>query len=169
MLNWPDGETFNGELGTRDITRMRELIRALEEPTAEEAIIFAPEVWEAAPGLTRTQTYKEHAMLASIAQVQSLRLQPQSNGVPGFDVMRAAGTAGLWNYAQPTHKKGKSGAYVPPSVDAKPNPDSSDEFLRIPLKNIGSYRNSDVFLRIPNLLDSYRILQEHLEIMYPPL
>ena len=130
---WPTNETLTGH-SKRDLSRIRELLRVLEDSTREDGednLLFAPEKWEASPEFTRTAFYKDQLMVVTEEQHRILRNWTPAKAVPHFDLFRAAGKAGQWNYLQPHIQKGGKQKVFPPIMSATPDYDMFDEFLRV--------------------------------------
>ena len=116
---------------TRDFARLGELITALEAHPFSDDILYAPREWRCDESVCRTEFFKEQMLAAFNAQVTLLQNADPDRMVPVFNVNRAAGNPGQWNFVQPFQRKGAKGEFKPLLRDSEPDHNMVSEFLRV--------------------------------------
>ena len=106
MLQWPDSRTLTG-MQQKDLSRVCDLLKALENHYLDAAVVFAPLRWECSVEKSRTDFYKDQKRKISEAQAGLFRTWISEQAVPMFDLQNAAGDPGIWNYLQPIERIGK--------------------------------------------------------------
>ena len=112
MLQWPDSQTLTGP-SQKDLSRICDLLKALENHYLEAAVVYAPLRWETSVEKSRTDFYKDQKRKISEAQAGLFRTWTPDQAVPLFDLRRAAGDPGTWNYLQPTERTGRYQQFTP--------------------------------------------------------
>ena len=79
----------------------------------------------------RTAFYRGQFKLAVEAQAELLEDWTPDDCVPEFNVARAAGVPGHWNYLQPREKRGKKQEHIPPLTRGDLKIERVMEFLRV--------------------------------------
>ena len=116
-MEWPVGETLEGP-GRRYFGRIRELITAFESCVLDRAVVYAPKEGMSSGEETRTSFYRSQFRLPVEAQAKLLEDWTLDTCVPEFDVVRAAGVPGHWNYLQLGKNIDRQEAGVHPAIEA---------------------------------------------------
>jgi hypothetical protein len=125
--DWPTNETING-YEKRDLSRLGSLFRIFER--AAQDVFLAPLKWQDQDVIANSHFYKEWTLEIREAQFAILRIWSPATAVPLFDLARAAGNAGHWNYLPTNQTKGGKKEKKPPITTGQPDPDMFEEFLR---------------------------------------
>jgi len=120
MIEWPVSETLDGFEG-RWLGRISDLLVNLEQGTSVAAMVYAPREWMASEEQTRTEAYRRQSRIALEEQAKVSRNWTRDAAVPGFDLKRAAGVAGQWNYLQPFARIDGKEKYRPPRTHGVPD------------------------------------------------
>ena len=129
MLQWPDSRTLTG-MQQKDLSRVCDLLKALENHYLDAAVVFAPLRWECSVEKSRTDFYKDQKRKISETQAGLFRTWTPEKAVPMFDLRNAAGDPGIWNYLQPTERIGKYQEFSPIIRSGTPDHEHTRRWLR---------------------------------------
>ena len=131
LAEWPQVDTIHRKERhiSRDLTKFSLVLQMLEEP-GQASAFYAPTRWVPAEGVSRSKFFRQQAEECLVAQLEVLDTYTPQQKVPSFDIRKAAGNPGHWNFLQPTTWKDiKKQAYTPPSTDSVPDRAKLLEFL----------------------------------------